>query len=186
MAFKRVYQGGNQVHFCTLTCYDWKSLISLTHLYDFIFQVWFRKLLDTGCKFNGYVIMPNHMHLLLFIPEGLVVNTLMKEGKRFMAYEIINRLKHSGRDDMLFHLAQAVSEKDKAKGQKHNVFRPNFDIKPCFNEEMMYTKLNYIHLNPIKPPWKLTDDWTRYPYSSARFHEHGLPCDVPITLFRDL
>ena len=40
----------------------------------------------------GYVIMPNHVHFLLyFTMQKQSLNTVIGNGKRFIGYEIINR-----------------------------------------------------------------------------------------------
>lgn len=40
------------------------------------------------CKIIGYVIMPNHIHVLIdFIKTHQTINTIIGNGKRFMAYD---------------------------------------------------------------------------------------------------
>ena len=41
----------------------------------------------------GYVILPNHVHFIIRVPEGGQLNTLLSNGKRFTAYVIIDRLR---------------------------------------------------------------------------------------------
>ena len=41
--------------------------------------------------------MPNHVHALIdFAETGQIINTIIGYGKRFMAYELIDRLKDKG------------------------------------------------------------------------------------------
>lgn len=41
-----------------------------------------------------YVIMPNHIHVIIdFGTSAISINTIVSNAKRFMAYEIIKRLK---------------------------------------------------------------------------------------------
>jgi hypothetical protein len=41
--------------------------------------------------------MPNHLHVILhFHNAGFSLNAIIANGKRFMAYEIINRLEEKG------------------------------------------------------------------------------------------
>jgi len=45
-------------------------------------------------KVTAYVIMPNHVHAILFFPTtNYNLNSMISNAKRFSAYEIINRLK---------------------------------------------------------------------------------------------
>lgn len=59
---------------------------------------WFGHLQKDGCEILGYVIMPNHLHCLLFPARAdKSLNKLVSEGKRFMSYAIVNGLKKTRR-----------------------------------------------------------------------------------------
>ncbi len=78
--------------FITFTCFEWLPLIDKTGGYDIVYK-WFDHLKSKGHKINGFVIMPNHVHALItFISCDQTTNTIVGNGKRFMAYEIIRRL----------------------------------------------------------------------------------------------
>jgi len=99
------------------------------------------------------------------------INQIIGETKRFMAYEIVKRLKKSGRNDLLKLIYDSVNPRDALKGQVHNVFQPSSDIKRILTEKFMVQKLNYIHRNPVSGKWRLVDNYIDYKYSSARFYE---------------
>jgi REP element-mobilizing transposase RayT len=145
-------------------------LFEITNLYDFIYN-WFDILKQKNIKITGYVIMPNHMHFMIYIPEDSeTINKIVANGKRFMAYEIVKRLKINN-SLILKELSSSVSEKEKLKGKLHNLFQPSFDAKALINESFVTQKLNYIHLNPVRGKWNLTDDFRNYLHSSAGFYE---------------
>ncbi len=78
----------------------------------------------------AYVIMPNHLHVILhFYKEGFDMNAIIANGKRFIAYEIINRLEEKGNIELLHHLKSLVTERERKKGQLHKVFKDSFDAK---------------------------------------------------------
>ena len=139
------------------------------------FNKWFEYLVSQKACLLGYVIMPNHFHGLIYVDENSekTINQLVANGKRFLAYEIIKKLKEQNSDDLLIKLESGRSKREIVRGSKHVVFIPSFDGKLCFNREMVETKLDYIHKNPVKGKWKLVDDWVLYPYSSASFYELG-------------
>lgn len=133
---------------------------------------WFEHLKKDGCNVLGYVIMPNHVHVLLFPTNPKKkLNNLVGEGKRFMAYDIVKNLAAQGKTALLKQLEEGVEESEKKKGKKHQVFRLSFDARKCFNQKMIEQKLDYIHHNPVKGKWNLVDDFVMYPHSSARFYE---------------
>jgi REP element-mobilizing transposase RayT len=136
---------------------------------------WFDIVLQKKCKVCGYVIMPNHLHLLIYIGEvSPNLNYLIATSKRFMAYKLVNRLEQMNRVDMLTLLQDSVRPSEKKKGKKHKVFRQSFDAKECFSIGMVQQKLDYIHANPVSGKWSLVNDFTDYSHSSASFYELGI------------
>lgn len=165
------------LYFVTFTCYKWLPLFELTKLYDHIYS-WFEYLDSKQIKICGFVIMPNHIHILIYLPEGaLELRTVIGNAKRFMAYEIVKRLKKS--DDILDILESGVKPPDRKKGKLHQVFEESYNAKECYSIDFIEQKLNYIHKNPISGKWSLAESYLEYE-PSARFYEFlenkkGLP-----------
>ncbi len=177
MAIKRT-QLESGTYFCTFTCLHWLPLIEITNLYDNIYQ-WFDLLGKAGHQVTGFVIMPNHLHLLLHVNDSeTTVNKILGNGKRFMAYEIVKRLKAINRTDLLTILSENVSPEERARKKKHRVFEPSSDIKLCFTEKFVIQKLEYIHANPISGKWNLATSAVDYLHSSAAYYE--LNIDHPL------
>lgn len=161
------------IYFITFTCNRWLSLIELTKGYDLVYK-WFDVLQNHGHCVTAYVIMPNHLHLLLFYNGGeQSLNTVIGNGKRFIAYDIVSRLKQADTEDILTQLRRDVKDKDKERGKLHEVWKKGFDIKECRTEDFIRQKLIYIHNNPCSGKWKLAEDILRYPHSSACFYISG-------------
>jgi REP element-mobilizing transposase RayT len=92
MTVKRTIHQSWGVFFITFTCTDWIPLFQLTNTYDEVYK-WFDVLQSYGHYVLGYVIMPNHVHVLVaFCENGKCVNKMVSNGKRFMAYEMVKRL----------------------------------------------------------------------------------------------
>ena len=106
---------------------------------------WFDYLKDQGFGTVAYVIMPNHVHTIHYFPEpGFNLNKIIANAKRFMAYELIKRLENANDHDTLNHLASAVTEREKKKGQLHKVFTDSFDARGIYNEKFFNQKLKYL------------------------------------------
>ena len=136
---------------------------------------WFDYLKDQGYGTVAYVIMPNYVHTILYFPEaGFNLNKIIGNAKRFMAYEILNRLQQLNETTLLSHLAGAVTEREKNKGQLHKVFTDSFDARGIYNQNFFNQKLQYIHRNPVSAKWNLVKDYSEYEHSSASFYETGL------------
>jgi putative transposase len=123
-------------------------LFQLTNAYDTVYK-WFDHVNSNNIYVLGYVIMPNHMHVLLYFPKmEKPLNTMVGNCKRFMAYEIIKRLEQRKEVVLLDRLHSGVKKSEKKKGQIHKVFEDSFDAKECYNEKFIIEKLQYIHSTP--------------------------------------
>jgi putative transposase len=186
MAVKYKHYDVYSMYFCTFTCYEWRHLFELTNSYDIVYN-WFNILKQKKIEVISYVIMPNHLHCILYFPkEGFNLNNILGNGKRFLAYEIINRLKNVNDIQTLKCLQNGITEREKKKKQLHKVFIDSFDAKPIFSEKFLIQKLNYIHQNPVIGKWRLAKDFTSYEHSSASFYEEGLVIHFKTNHFNDL
>ena len=173
-------------YFVTFTCYRWLTLFEATSIYAYL-PFWFSKMKEQGCVLNGYVIMPNHLHMILYVSADVKeFSMVISEAKRFLAYEIVKRLKSLGRDDLLKILSDGVQEMERKKGKRHQVFRLSFDAKELYTLKDIEGALDYIHGNPVSGKWKLVDDFTLFPYSSARFYEFGELSDIEVIDFHQM
>ena len=186
MAIKWKHGDDCAMYFCTFTCYQWLPLFETISGYDLVYK-WFAYLNTKNVYVPAYVIMPNHVHVILYFPEpGYDLNTIISNGKRFMAYDILKRLKEAGRNDILNYLSEAVSEREAKKGQLHKVFEDSFDAKGIYTDKFFNQKLDYIHYNPVSGKWNLADDFTKYEHSSASFYETGVAKNYHPFDYRDV
>src|SRR6516225_6125242 len=169
MSIKLTQREDIQTYFCTFTCKNWLHLFSIANLYDEIYK-WFNILIDKGNEIEAFVVMPNHLHLLIFVNENENINKLLANGKRFLAYEIVKRLELQKQYEILIQLQLAVTAKEKQRQKKHRVFEVSSDIKPCYTEKFILQKLDYIHNNPVMSKWKLACEPKAYFHSSACFY----------------
>ncbi len=83
------------VYFITFTCTKWLPLFHICNEYDVVYK-WFDYLKKQGHYIVGYVIMPDHLHALIaFTNTGTSINTIVANGKRFMAYDVVKRLEEA-------------------------------------------------------------------------------------------
>lgn len=173
MPVKRQITEPDGVYFITFTCHQWLPLIAQTNSYDLVYN-WFNHLKEKGHFITGYVIMPNHIHALIaFRNSSQSINTIVGNGKRFIAYEIIKRLKEQDEQKLLHHLHLSVEAKDLERNKKHEVWEDSFDWKECRTNNYMRQKLDYMHDNPCKGKWKLALAPVDYEHSSAKFYLTG-------------
>lgn len=150
------------------------NLFEITNGYDLVYK-WFNELKSNGHYVFAYVIMPNHLHCMVGIKDcDSTINKIVGNGKRFMAYEIVNRLREQEQMEVLNKLQSAVSERDKNRGKRHQVFIESFNCKLCYSEYFIQQKINYIHNNPLRGKWSLCEKPSDYLHSSASFYHTGI------------
>jgi len=177
--------GLNQFYFVTFTCYKWLPLLEKSVIYDYL-PKWIKEINKRGILVCGYVFMPNHIHLLVYIQEqSKGLNHVIGEAKRFLAYEIVSRLNQKKETELLEKLSAGVQKKELIKGKRHQVFRLSFDAKPVEGKVAIHDVLDYIHHNPVIGKWNLVSDYIDYEYSSARFYESREHRKIKIYHFLD-
>ncbi|MBS1550474.1 MAG: hypothetical protein JST15_00210, partial [Bacteroidetes bacterium] len=155
MSIKQHQRNYDTFYYITFTCFRWINLFEITNLYYFVYQ-WFEILTKFQVYNCGYVIMPNHIHLLVYTQNSeRAINNIIGTGKRFMAYEIVKRLEIYKRTDLLLIMASAVTKSERKRNKKHEVFQDSLDCKEVITEKFIRQKLNYIHKNPVNGKWKL-------------------------------
>ncbi|MEP6595698.1 MAG: hypothetical protein ABJA71_07110 [Ginsengibacter sp.] len=170
MSVKQQLTETDRIYFITITCYNWLNIFEISNSYSAVYD-WFKYLKDNSHYITGYVIMPNHLHALIgFSNSGKNINRIIGNGKRFIAYDIVDKLKKQNNEIVLDQLAKAVNASDKKRGKLHEIFEPSFDIKECFTKKFIIQKLNYIHNNPCSGKWNLADCPENYVHSSAGFY----------------
>ncbi len=176
MPTHRKHSSFDQFYFVTFTCYKWLPLLEQSVIYDYL-PKWVKEINKRGILVCGYVFMPNHIHFLVYVKEqSKGLNHVIGEAKRFLAYEIVSRLKQKKETELLEKLAAGVQKKELIKGKRHQVFRLSFDAKLVEGKVAIHDVLDYMHHNPVSGKWNLVSDYIDYEYSSARFYEsqeHG-------------
>jgi len=173
------------VYFITFTCTNWLPLFKICNAYHAVYK-WFDHLIEQGHYIIGYVIMPSHVHAIIaFTNTGKSINTIVSNGKRFIAYDLVKRLKEMNSNLILNELNNDLNNTEKKEGKIHGVFETSFDWKECRTEKFIQQKLNYIHWNPCKGN-KLVELPEQYIHSSAKFYITGEQGIYAVTSFMEL
>jgi len=173
------------VYFITFTCTNWLPLFKICNAYHAVYK-WFDHLIEQGHYIIGYVIMPSHVHAIIaFTNTGKSINTIVSNGKRFLAYDLVKRLKEMNSNLILNELNNDLNNTEKKEGKIPGVFETSFDWKECRTEKFIQQKLNYIHWNPCKGN-KLVELPEQYIHSSAKFYITGEQGIYAVTSFMEL
>ena len=150
-------------HFITFTCYHRYAHLGDPKVRDLFVQALERTRSLYRLKVYGFVVMPEHVHLLISEPERGTVATAIqslkiasaKRGKRLLAAQLAQR----------------------PFWQKRYYDRNESDHKEFME------KLKYIHRNPVKR--KLVDRPEDWKWSSYRHYASADNCGVEIESWRN-
>ena len=117
-------------------------------------------------KVYGFVIMPNHMHLIWKISDDVNRNDFQRDFLKYTAKGLLAELKANYYD--LF-LQTKVSASDRA----HQVWEKDSMYLDLYSDKFFNQKLDYIHHNPLQPHWNLAAYPEAYLWSSASFYLKG-------------
>jgi REP element-mobilizing transposase RayT len=161
----------NQTYFITFTILGWRKIFICEETVNLIYK-WFDYIKNKyGNETEGYVIMPNHVHILVRISDKSPKQAiLIMNAKRFLAYEIIKYLEKIGNFEMLDYFSSQARVQDSAK---HKVFTDGYDSQIVQSLKYFLQKLNYIHNNPCQEKWQLAKSPEEYEYSSAANYVSG-------------
>ena len=135
--------------FVTSTIKEWKPLGEINHFYEKIQESISFCLKKYNAKLAGYVLMPNHIHLILSVEKTHLPN-FMRDFKKFTAQKVAVDL-----------------------GLPHGgIWMPRYDRFEISDREILLQKLNYIHNNPVKKG--LIDKAEEWKWSSANYYVKGI------------
>ena len=171
MAIREKIYIPDEIYFITFSVLDWRKIFVKEQYINLIYK-WFDYIKSNyQNKIHGYVIMPNHIHCLIYLTKkSLILSKLIQNAKRFLAYQIVNLLEEENKFELLNFFKENAEIKKRAK---HKVFADRYDSKIIQTNELFLEKLNYIHNNPCADKWKLAKNPEDYKHSSAANYING-------------
>jgi putative transposase len=163
-------------HFFTATNLEWKKLLQPDEYKDVIIGSLKFLVKDGRVIIYGFVIMPNHIHLLWHLLAGKILEYVQRDFLRHTAQEI--------KKDMLINNIEGLKAYlVNAKDREYQFWERNALSVEIWSEKVLMQKLKYIHENPVRAG--LCTYPTEYKYSSALLYKTGIDNWGFLTHFRD-
>ena len=152
------------VYFITTTVMNFENVFSIRREYSLIIIDSLQYLFNEHkSKLFAYVIMPSHVHMILYLPEGQSLVDYMRDFKKYTSVEIRKLAERENRTDLLKRLERNARY---SKNQRYKHWMDGFDELIITNVRTLRVKINYIHFNPVKAGLvERPEDWE---FSSAR------------------
>jgi putative transposase len=147
------YQRTGDLHFVTFSCYRRAPLLSAPLARDTFVTTLERVRGWYAFYLSGFVVMPEHVHLLLSEPERSRLSVVLQK------------------------LKQMVSSKLN-ESTTSPFWQPRYYDFNVYREQKLLEKLDYMHRNPVERGLVTgPEDWK---WSSARHYATGEECGVEI------
>jgi putative transposase len=154
---KRFYEA-EYLHFITSSCYKRRALLRNADRRDLFLQTLEQVRLRYEFAVVGYVVMPEHFHLLISEPARGDPSVVMQVLKQRFARQVLQtrtQTEHGPSDGML------------AEG---HVWQRRFYDFVVWSEPKLVEKLRYIHRNPVKRG--LVSEPEQWAWSSFRYYAY--------------
>ena len=152
--------------FFTATVLEWKHLLADDKMKNIIINSLQFLVNDGRVVVYGFVIMPNHIHLIWQVQDKFERAKVQQSFLKFTAQQMKFQLLKND-------TATLEKYKVKASDKEYQFWERNPLSIDLWSRNLFLQKLLYIHSNPTQPHWKLCTFPEEYKYSSAAFYEKG-------------
>jgi len=156
--------GLGQLHFITCSCYRRMPLLGPERARHLFLKILSKVRKRYDFALIGYVVMPEHIHLLISEPNVGNPSTVMQVLKQRVS-RMMHRRRRRARPDQKWLW-------DEAPVRKYQPFwqRRFYDFNVC-SAKKRNEKMNYMHFNPVKRGLVIhPKDWL---WSSCAFYSRG-------------
>jgi REP element-mobilizing transposase RayT len=152
-------------HFITATVVDWIDVFTRKSYRDCVIESLKYCIENKSMVLYGYVIMSNHIHMIVQSDIGELSN-LLRDFKKFTAKNILEKIQtepESRREWMLERFKLATESHSRNKN--YQFWQYGNHPEEIYTNKFMWSKLDYIHLNPVRAG--IVNKASEYIYSSA-------------------
>ncbi|HUW58379.1 MAG TPA: transposase [Planctomycetota bacterium] len=168
MPERRIYDENGHAHFVTFSCYKRRRLLDRDEAKQIVLDVLGTQLARRQGRCLGFVVMPDHVHALVWFPEPGQVSEFMRQWKA-QSSRAIKRLFRT----ILRQYAGHIDSREPVWQARYYGFN-------VISKHKALEKLRYMHTNPVRAG--LVESTAQWEHSSARFYEEGVPADIPVGL----
>ena len=161
---KRIY-GRGHLHFLTFSCYKRLPFLKSSRAREIFLEELGRLRSEFGFRVIGYVVMPEHVHLLVNEPPGATPSIVLHRLKLRVAKRLRKRRRRAPTSQLSLPF-------EDCKEVPRSFWQPrfhDFDFN-VYSAGKRAEKLHYMHANPVKRG--LVRHLREWPWSSWAFY-HG-------------
>ncbi len=166
MVTKRTFDREGHAHFVTFSCYRRRRLLDHDRTKKVVLGVLNSQLSRQDGRYVGFVVMPDHVHALVWFPKPDQISHFMKQWKQRSSIQIKRLIRsHMVRYAGTIELTEPV-------------WQAGFYDFNLFTGRKVEEKLTYMHRNPVRAGLVgKPEDW---PWNSAEYNAMSRSVGVPV------
>ena len=152
-------------YYLTLQIVNWVDLFSRQVYRDIVIENLRYCIAKKGLIVYGYVVMSNHVHLLVQSSKGELSNTI-RDFKSYTSKKFIQYIEQNNesRSEWLLSVFKGAAFSHK-RNSKYQVWTHENHAVHVYSDKFVTQKLDYIHMNPVRAG--IVREPEDYIYSSA-------------------
>ena len=160
------YYGAQDLHFITVSCYQRYPWLGTAARRNMLLRILEETRISYGFVVVGYVVMPEHVHLLMSEPEKGTPSTVMQVLKQRFARKVLQQMRRK-----VHRRGKLLWDDDMAQ----HIWQTRFYDFNVWTAHKEREKLRYMHRNPVKRGLVLEPaQWRWSSFRSYAYGERGI------------
>ena len=159
-----MYSSLTNTYFFTVTINKWQQLLSSDERKQIILNSFKFMCEENRIKLYAFVVMPNHIHLVLTIEENETKESIQRNFLKFTAQFLIKHLIHENLQ------VELNKYRSLSKDRIYNIWKRRPKWIQIDNINILEQKIDYVHHNPLQKNWQLVSAPELYEWSSASYY----------------
>ena len=155
------YYGTDHLHFITCSCYHRQRWLGSRQRRDLFLSVLEQVRQGYDFVVVGYVVMPDHIHLLISEPEKGDPSRVMQAVKQGFSRRVLKRMRKR----------RVAAQGELFGGEVDHVWQRRFYDFNVWSKRKRIEKLRYMHRNPVRQG--LVAEPEQWAWSSFRSYAYG-------------
>jgi putative transposase len=160
-------------YFVTTTVVGWVSALSRSEYKDILLESFRYCVINKGLEINAWVIMDNHLHLIVRTRGKRKLYEIIRDFKKFTCNAVIDAIlanPKESRKEWMVNMFRYIGESN-PDNNIYQFWQGDYHPVALDTEEKLMQRLNYLHENPVRAG--IVWEASQYKYSSAIDYVEG-------------
>jgi len=172
MSTKYKFHDPDACYFVTFAVVGWVDLFTRNVYKDILLESWRYCQQQKGLLIHAYVIMTNHVHMIISRNSDPLLEAIMRDMKKFTSSKLLEAIKKEpeSRKEWMQMLFRQAGENN-SNNKIFQLWQQDNHPIECGSPTILRQKMDYVHENPVRAGFvEKSEDWT---YSSAAHYYCG-------------